>query len=339
MKTLSVSKRQEIINNEEKGIPAEGALSYTSLFTQKQFDFSQEQADRIINSFFEGKTPPPAGEQLTAEILLGAPGSGKSIHARERYEGLSEEERAQTIFVSYDETGAIFAIDEYLNGLKEQVEDFTDEHSPVSDESLKVRTELWDDYRQFSQYIRNGILKRALSEGYNVMIDTTSSSLGSVKLAENVLQPLGYEISVVGTYAPFDVAVERLHSRVRPASDEEAVTKRLGDPEKNSGALNMLKPMMAIADHFEYYYNPRNDQSPELAFSYDHGALTYSNARILDEMRDQVRNDMDAVLEFIDVRNVKFSKLFDEDWVNDSAVEFINTLSKVNADLYITYDL
>ncbi len=298
---LSAEQRKEIID----GIPEEGSLSYTAPVSGRMFDFSQDEALRITNKFFEGKAPPAADEKKTAEILLGAPGSGKSYGAREAYNALSDEERHKTIFVSYDELGAIFAIDDYVQGLKDNVPDYTDEHAPVSDETLDVRTELWDDYRQFSQRVRNMILKRALDEGYNLVIDTTSSSVGSVKLIDNALKPLGYdEINVTGTFAPFDVGVERLHGRVRPASNEEAVTKRVGDPEKNQGALNMLTPLIAASDNFEYYYNPSNDEEPKLAFAYQGGALDYVDEEVVQSIMNDLDSEVDQIIDFIEEHNI-----------------------------------
>ncbi|MGH1404239.1 MAG: hypothetical protein ACRBDL_08335 [Alphaproteobacteria bacterium] len=328
---MQLEQRDEIINS----IPDEGALSYTSSLSKRAFDFSEEDAQRIVEGFFQGKIHPDEGDQKTARILLGAPGSGKSYNARKDYNALGEEERNKTIFVSYDELGAIFAIDDYVQGLKDHVPDYTDEHAPVDDTTLGIRTELWDDYRLFSQRARNMILKRALSDGYNVMIDTTSSSMGSVKLIENVLKPLGYRIHTKGTFAPFHVGVDRLHTRVRPASNEEAVTKRVGDPDKNSGALNMILPMIKASDDFEYDYNPSNEEAPRLAFAYQDGMLDYCDEAVIDQMIDDLDHEVDQVIAFINQNNIDPAY---KQYVSDTNDEFARFLDINSSALQLNYN-
>lgn len=234
-----------------KGLHQEGALKYTSDITETDFEFTQEEADAIIDTFFEGKTPPTAEDQI-AIILLGGPGSGKSFVAREQHENLHEAYKAETIYVSYDETGAIFAIPDYKDALVKILGDHFDEHEPIDSDLHEDLKAHWDNYRKFSQYIRTGILERALEEGFSVTIDTTSSSQGVLKMIDLLRELKVPSVEVQATYAPFDASIDRLHHRIRPASDEEAITKRIG-------ALNMIPYMMAAADHFDLHYNPRND--------------------------------------------------------------------------------
>lgn len=299
-KMISEHEKNEIINS----VPEEGSLSHNGR------SYTQEDLEKLADSFFNDKTAPAKNEKKNAEILLGAVGSGKTYNAIARYNALDEETKSNTIYVSYDEEGAIFAIDDYQNELRENVPDYVDEQTPVSDESLPFRTQNWDDFRPFSQRIRNQVLKRALDEGYNLIIDTTSSGIGSVKLIENVLKPLGYDnIKVTGTFAPLGKSVERAHNRVRPASDDEIITKRIGDPEKNQGALNMLKPLIEAADRFEYYYNPENNNAPRLAFTHTDGKLTYLNDDIVVDMKNHIIPDLEAIEDYLTASGYKEADL------------------------------
>ena len=157
--------KQKIID----AIPPEGALQYTAELSGRDYSFTQEEANNIIDSFFKGKTP-PAVENQNATILLGGPGSGKSYLAASIYD--TRDDKENTIYVSYDETGAIFAIPGYQRNLKALL-GLVSEHKPISEpnasQTLEARTEIWDNYRKFSQHIRNGVLKRALREGFSII--------------------------------------------------------------------------------------------------------------------------------------------------------------------------
>ena len=314
-----VKNAQGVIDN----IPGEGALAYTAEYSKREFSFTQEQADTIIDKFFEGKVPPPSDAVKKAEVLLGATGSGKSYEAGLRYEEMDEEQREGTIFVSYDENGAIFAIDEYVKDLQDNVPDFEDEHIPVDGETLDVRTELWDDYRQFSQYVRTGILKRALSENYNLVVDTTSSSMGTTYLIK-ALRDLDYkQIKVTGTFSPFPIAVKRLRDRVRPTSNEEIVNKRIGDPSKNLGALNMIEPLMQAADIFEYRYNPNNNEPSKVAFSFNTIEDTEDvDVAVIQQIAQDLENDADLMFEFIQDKGLKeignYNPKDPDNWIDQS---------------------
>lgn len=290
---ISKEQRENIIDK----IPLEGALVYE--FPRKTFCFSDAYANELVNTFFTGKKPPAAGTPKHAEILLGAPGAGKSFFAQSTYNALPKAKKENTIFVSYDEGGALFATHDYTRALQKNVPDFKDEHTPVDTNTLGTRTHLWESYRPFSQFVRSLVLKRALNEGYNLIIDTTSSGNGTLRLIDR-LRELEYgRIDVTGTYAPFDVSLKRLHRRVRPASDEEAITKRIGDPDKNQGAMNMILPLIEAADGLEYYYNPSNRIPRELAFAYEDGLLVDSRPEIIQNMRQDIARDSAVIHRFL----------------------------------------
>lgn len=290
MQMISKDERKQIISE----IPEEGDFSYNNVFTK-------ERVDKIIDRAFLYKKPPEGRCQKSAEILLGAPGSGKSYLANDRFKKLDQQTKSQTIYVSHDEGGAIFSIDEYQDGLIKNIPDYRHEHSPVSDETLDFRLKHHDDFRPLSQFIRNEVLKRALEDGYNLVVDITASNTGSIKMINNVLKPLGYDVHVVGSFAPIGASVSRVHERVRPVSDEEFISKRIGDPYKNEGALNMIAPLIAVADQFDYYYNPANNDSPELAFSFEEGELVFLDDDVVVEMKNDIIPDLEALEDYVTV--------------------------------------
>jgi hypothetical protein len=317
---LSVYEKNSIIDK----IPNEGGHT-----TKLGKTYSDDEIDAIVDSFFTGKKPPSKGQLCIAEILLGAPGSGKSYDAFTRYDGLSAEDKAAVIYVSYDETGAIFAIPDYINDLKDCVPDYVGEHTPVDAATKIARQEMWDNYRDPSQLIRSRILKRALAEGYNLMIDTTSSSTGSAKLAKT-LGDLGYDqIACTGTYAPFGIGVERcIDGRVRPTSDLEVVTKRVGDPEAPSGALNMLPAMIKATGDFEYQYNLDNEHEPRVAFRVENGVVTYCDADVVRDMYCAAQGDVAGIHAFIAQHPESFED-FNIEYVEQSYGGFLAVLETV----------
>lgn len=320
-------KQAEIINK----IPIEGDLIYQ--LSRKTFCFSAAYAIQLVDSFFAGKKPPAAEEPKHAEILLGAPGSGKSFSAQAYYNALPKTEKASTLYISYDEGGALFAIHDYQKALKTHIPDFEDEHTPVDEETLGIRTALSESYRPFSQYVRSLILRRALKDGYNVIIDTTSSSRRTLHLVDR-LRELEYDrIDVTGTYAPFDISMQRLHQRVRPATNKEAISKCVGNPAENQGAMNMILPLVEAVDGFEYFYNPNNDNLPELAFAYEHGQLVESRPEIIQLMKRDIVRDTFDMYQFLQENDLELPRNYYDPSTGESAyvkathVNFLSTLN------------
>lgn len=202
--------------------PAEGQLVHVS----------KAEAERIIDAAFAGKTPPPG--HGVASVLHGAPGSGKTTFGWDYHTGDPENLENQ-IFVAYDEHGALYAIDAYREGLK-------DAHS------FKQRHALWDTFRADSQYIRTQIIERAISGGFDILADVTSSGGGAPKFIQ-ALQAQDYSVSLHSVYAPFNDCAPRFLGRERPGSPEELITKRIG-------ALQTLPLVAAAADNTYLHFNP-----------------------------------------------------------------------------------
>jgi hypothetical protein len=158
---------------------------------------------------FEGKKAPTSKQDAKVKILLGAPGSGKSYNAAQDYFNQPKEEHDQTIYVSYDETGAIYAIPGFKKEIQAIIDHEFDEHGELDTSALpeaqcKAIGKVLEKYRPLSQHIRTEILIRAAAENYNMVIDTTSSSPGALKMIDSI-ENAGYSrenMEVEGTYAP-----------------------------------------------------------------------------------------------------------------------------------------
>ena len=292
------------IQNTTDALPDEGALpdincniSYVAELSKRQMNFKKSEIDRIINSFFEGKAP-PAKKNQKAKILLGGPGAGKTCNAIAQYDALCETEKDHTIFVSYDERGAIFALPDYIEDLKTALGvDEIDPLKPIDEKFTPILTELWDDYRPVSQYIRSQILKRSVREGYSMHIDTTSSSPGTLKMLDTLFTSGVTQIDVDGSFAPFGISIARLRTRLRPASMKEAVTKRLG-------AISMVRDMLDYTNgHFRYFYNPDNQNTPKLAFEMRGQELTAS-PKIISEIIENLQSEKQDIEQHIKTYNL-----------------------------------
>lgn len=270
--------------------------------------YPDDKIEAIVDSFFvdgEKKSPPANRGDATVKILLGAPGSGKSYNAAEDYFALDDQTKSQTVYVSYDETGAIYAIPEFRKDMEDLLGDF-DEHGEIDFEALSPEQYsdvegVWTKYRALSQHIRSKILKRAAAEGFNLVIDTTSSSPGSLKMIEAITKA-GYKkenIEVEGTYAPIEISRSRVEKRPRKASYLELITKRIGDPEEGKGAINMLKPLISAVGKLTYRYNPDNENPPQEAFVFEGGQLSRSNATAVQQIQQSSVADTAYIHEFL----------------------------------------
>ncbi|MEZ5815268.1 MAG: hypothetical protein R3E13_11220 [Alphaproteobacteria bacterium] len=260
--------------------------------------YPEEDIDKIVNSFFEGKTPPKNRTGAHVKILLGAPGAGKSYNAAKNYDAMEETTKSQTIYVSYDENGAIYAIPGFKEKLTELLGHDFDQHdqidtSKISPEQYNAIEAVWSAYRPLSQYIRSKILKRAAAEGYSMIIDTTSSSPGTLKMIE-ALNQADYgksQIEIEGTYAPMEISRQRIEKRPRKASYLELVTKRMDDPAKNSGAVNMITPLIKAVGTFTYRFNPDNENPPRPAFTFKNGTLTAHDPSVAQTLLSSAESD------------------------------------------------
>lgn len=261
--------------------------------------YPQKKIDKIVDNFFKNKKPPSHRNSAKIKILLGAPGSGKSFNAAEDYARLKPYASLTTIYVSYDETGAIYAIP----GFKEEIcailgiDDF-DEHGELTIPADKYSAveDVWKKYRPLSQHIRTQILRRAVAEGYNMVIDTTSSSPGTIHMVASFLEA-GYakhNISIEGTYAPFLTSKARVENRPRKASYLELVTKRIG-------AMNMLPILVDEGHELTYYYNPNNEENPQLAFKSEDGKIGNVIPHVVHLIHNDSLEDEKDLLDFISV--------------------------------------
>lgn len=253
---------QSIIDN----IPLEGREPFV-LSAQDHEEFSLQP--------FVGKTPPVPGAAKKAVILFGHPGSGKSWIGIQAHKSLPQEEREQQIVISYDEDGAIEAIPDYHLAMATLGVFASDAHRPTDGSKLRERRNIWQSYQADSQRIRSLSLKKALRGGYDLLVDTTSTSIGTSKLID-ALRGIGYErIEMTGAFAPFEAARARIENRVRPTS---AIGDLVG---KRIGAYEWLSVYASTADKFCYYYNASNKSAPSPAFTMENGVLTQANDFLL----------------------------------------------------------
>ena len=286
MPKLTPEERNEIIAK----IPEEGSLRIPDENDFIQFAASDLEAK--VDRFFEGKTPPKPKDQK-ATILMGPQGSGKSFFARADYFSLPADEFTNTIYVSYDETGALFEIPGYVHELQKIVPDFNPEypHQPVSKDTLAIRKALWEKFRPFSQKIREHVLKRALKEGYSIIVDTTSSSPGTEKLIDT-LNALGIkDITIKAMFAPWNISMDRVDTRARPENTVNRVTKR-------KGFLQMFPKLYYRPQRFELYYNPVDGQKPELACAQERGHMAAYNPELIYKIHQDLRDDSSHIRVF-----------------------------------------
>ena len=272
--------------------------------------YPEDNIEVIVGKFFvdgqRPKRPPTNRADATVKMLHGAVGSGKSFNAAEDYKNLPSELKSRTIYVSYDETGAIYEIPGFKEEIAEIIGGDFEQHgeinfSTLSSEQYAAVEAVWTKYQALSQHIRSRILQRAVAEGYNLIIDSTSSSSSAVTMIEN-LQKIGYDqsnIEVESTYAPIDISRSRMEKRPRKASYKELITKRVGDPEQHKGALNMIEPLIAAAGRFVYRYNPDNDNLPQEAFVFENGRLKRSDATVIRAICDDVVQDNQYIQDLI----------------------------------------
>jgi hypothetical protein len=207
--------------------PAEGKLVHVS----------EQDAANIIGITFFGKTPPDA-KTPRAIIMHGPPGAGKTTEAYAQYADLTPDRRANTIFVAYDEHGALYAIPEYRDVIRKSM-------------SFQDRHDLWAKFREDSQLIRTEIIETAFAERFDVIIDVTSSGKFAGKFVE-LIKAQGYDTEVISVLAPFDLCAERFLSRERPGSPRELISKRIG-------AAEMLPTLAQTADTFTLRFNPHEN--------------------------------------------------------------------------------
>lgn len=224
--------------------------------------------------------------ETKANILIGAPGSGKSWHALNA--------RPNSAFVSYDEGGAIYDIQDYNDELIKIAPETQYMFLPVSRDSLAARRELWLKYQNDSQNIRAQTLKAALKGEFNIVVDTTSSSIGTKYLIEALRKLSFREITMEGMFAPFEISRERIESRPRPTSGiGDLVGKRIG-------VLEWIPDYATMTDRFDFSYNPRNGAQPRLAFSIASGRVPYMDHEFVTSIMDDLQNDRDSIRSYLE---------------------------------------
>lgn len=242
----------------------------------------------------EGKTPPIPGAAKKATILFGHPGSGKSWIGIQAHKNLPSEERDQQVVISYDEDGAMEAIPDYHLAMGSLGVRARDGHAPTNGSNLKERRSVWQCYQADSQRIRSLSLNKALRGGYDLLIDTTSTSIGTQKLID-ALRGIGYEhIEMTGAFAPFDHARSRIENRVRPTS---AVGDLVG---KRIGAYEWLPVYASVADKFSFYYNASNKLAPTLAFAMNKGSIVEVNDTMVAAMQRNMMAEGDVVQYYLE---------------------------------------
>ncbi len=232
----------------------------------------------------EGLRPSVSGE-ATAKILIGAPGSGKSMHA---FKALENE-----AYISYDEGGAIWDIPDYIDNLIDIEPEMKNEWAAVPRESVAARRELWLKYQNDSQNIRAQTLKGALKREFSIVVDTTSSSIGT-KFLIAALRQLPYkEISMDGMFAPFAISRERIESRPRPTSG-------LGDlVGKRIGALEWIPEYATLTDKFNLSYNSVNGSKPELALNIVNGKAVSGDEGVIFDISYSLQSDTKVIRDYL----------------------------------------
>lgn len=274
-----LSDRQlKLIND----LPAEGSLFYREQGSQIEY----EPSDLIFPVGF-----PLSGKKAEASkraiILHGAPGSGKSYTGLRH---LDEQHGKKNNFaiISYDESGAIYDISEYVDKLQEIAPEFKGEHSPLSHErghsTWAAREQLWLDFQPLSQHIRSLTLKEALRRELSLFIDTTSSSMGAIELIKT-LRDLDYtDIQILSVHAGLGQAADRIIERLRPTSVNDLLVKRVG-------AYEMLPHLISAADGVTMLYNPDNNNAAVEIARFDAGRLSSMNPAVLKSLTDQLSAD------------------------------------------------
>jgi predicted ABC-type ATPase len=237
-----------------------------------ELTLSAEELDRLSNLPFKDK------KLKQAYVLSGAPGAGKTKIASEALSSFASNNEV-VIPICYDENGALFSIPAFQEEMKKAME--TGDY----EECLKIR----DKYRNDSQRIRALTFNKAVTDGYNVFIDTTASSVGAIKMI-NTLKREGYLVNVWSAYAPADISKQRVVSRLsKPIHfQDEFVGKRYP-------SLAMMNALKDAADVYTLHYNPNNIEEPKDAYvlykaSNSSPESEYKNQEVL----LQILNDIDC---------------------------------------------
>lgn len=245
---------------------------------------SEGEVDAIVDRALKGVA---ASTEKSARIGWGPPGSGKDTVMGE----------SDNALISYDEgpkdNGAIYALPGYEQALKDIAPDYQGQMTPVSKNSFKARSELWQSYQPLAQRVRYQIMKEALMRELPIDVSTTSSSPGNLKLIQ-LLRDLDYQsIEMVGAFAGFEVARERIYSRPRPGDE-------INDPvNKRIGALAMFDDYVREADLFTLYHNPENGKAPEPVAVFQEGEMIGVDSDGLNRVLETVADDRDKILQHL----------------------------------------
>lgn len=213
-----------------------------------------QQAQDIANSFFAGKRPSGLKDNFNAYVMHGPVGAGKSTLAWSLYNDrnfVGELAFNNTVYISADEHGAM----DKIPGYREAVE--------AAKNDPAARHELWKKFQADSQYIRSLVLKKAVSEGYSVFIDTTAAGERGETLVRS-LRANDYQITLISCYAPLAVSVERVLGRERQADPAYLLSYRIG-------ALNSFMTLAGLANKVSLWFAPTVHDAPR-------EALTWFNA-------------------------------------------------------------
>lgn len=174
------------------------------------------QSEQIVADFLEGKVPPTDhGKLLT--VFNGTVGSGKTEAAHDRYAGLDSSEQGSTVFIAYDEYGALHSIHDYRNGLAALKDKYGHETGAIP---LDERLALKEKYKDQTHYIFYRLQQEAIKRGLNVMIDMTLAGPHNVSALQPYLNA-GYEIALESYVSGRDNAMRRVDARDRPLPEDE----------------------------------------------------------------------------------------------------------------------
>jgi hypothetical protein len=226
-------------------------------------------------------------------VLWGPPNSGKTSNADRLFREMPEADQKKTVCVCYDEdlgyegSGAIFAIPAFKKAYDAAVALMkkVGRTSEVANKFL----EAFRANRSDSQRVRSLTLNKANEQGFDLLIDTTSSSKGILIMCDilrkNTEINKTTEINFLGTTAPLPLAEERSKERNRPVEYKELYSKRIG-------AYETFPAIVSAADGFTLYSNPEQGKPAEKVWSYSkRSGVTYFDPDAYAKMKAYVLSD------------------------------------------------
>lgn len=256
--------------------------------SEVEAQFIRDDVRRYYEESFKGKRPSTDNESNYVARAHGAPGAGKSELLHAIFENLSQSEVDSTVYSSADEYGALEYIRQFLNEIALIEFNYGRDRQMNHPQRLKAR----DNVRDATGVGHDLVVNKAIRDGYNLFIDTTSSSLNGTLASMKLVRKAEKKNVIYSVYAPYEISKERCIARTRTISlNDELVGKRIA-------AYGTFKPLMdAIIREkgdFTLFYNPNNESEPQPVFEIEDGTLVAVNEDLLKLVGANVKNEMNS---------------------------------------------